>query len=85
MTTSGSLIAGKLLPTFLVKTVTQALLFSEVTAFSSLSADFESRFKPRSAYDIEIIRKYPLCRNILGVLTHTTAWEGHWGGDETPQ
>ena len=23
------------------------------------------------------------CRYILGVLTHTTAWKQHWGGDET--
>merc|ERR1711928_233894 len=28
-------------------------------------------------------RRYPLCRYILGVLTHTTAWDRHWGGDET--
>ena len=29
-----------------------------------------------------ITRKYPLCRYILGVLTHTTAWNWHWGGGE---
>ena len=29
------------------------------------------------------IRKYPLRRYILGLLTHTTAWDQHWGGDET--
>ena len=28
-------------------------------------------------------RKYPLGRYILGVLTHTTALEQHWGGDKT--
>ena len=28
-------------------------------------------------------RKYPLPGYILGVLTHTTAWDRHWGGDET--
>ena len=28
-------------------------------------------------------RKYPLRGDILGVLTHTTAWDRHWGGDET--
>ena len=28
-------------------------------------------------------RKYPLRGYILGVLTHTTAWDQHWGGDET--
>ena len=28
-------------------------------------------------------RKYPLCGYILGVLTHTTAWDRHWRGDET--
>ena len=30
-----------------------------------------------------IARKYPLPGYILGVLTHTTAWDRHWGGDET--
>ena len=29
------------------------------------------------------IRKYPLRGYILGVLTHTTTWDQHWGGDET--
>ena len=28
-------------------------------------------------------RKYPLCGYILGVLTHTTAWDRLWGGDYT--
>ena len=28
-------------------------------------------------------RKYPLWRYFLGVLTHTTAWDQHWEGDET--
>ena len=28
-------------------------------------------------------RKYPLSRYILGVLTHTTAWDQHWGGNVT--
>ena len=28
-------------------------------------------------------RKYPLRGYILGVLTHTTAWDRNWGGDET--
>ena len=28
-------------------------------------------------------RKYPLRGYILGVLTHTTAWDRHWGGDIT--
>ena len=28
-------------------------------------------------------RKYPLRGYILGVLTHTTAWDLHWRGDET--
>ena len=26
-------------------------------------------------------RKSPLCGYILGVLTHTTAWDRLWGGD----
>ena len=29
------------------------------------------------------IRKYPLCGYILDVLTHTTAKDRLWGGDET--
>ena len=28
-------------------------------------------------------KKYPLRRYILGVLMHTTAWDRHWGSDET--
>ena len=32
---------------------------------------------------IDRIRKYPLCGYILGVLTHTTTWDQHWGGNET--
>ena len=30
-----------------------------------------------------ITRKYPLRRYILGVLTHTTALDQLWGGNET--
>ena len=30
-----------------------------------------------------ITRKYPLREYILGVLTHTIAWDQHLGGDET--
>ena len=29
-----------------------------------------------------ITRKYPLCGYFLGVLTHTTAWNRLWDGDE---
>ena len=28
-------------------------------------------------------RNYLLCRDILGVPMHTTAWDQLWGGDET--
>ena len=28
-------------------------------------------------------RKYPLRGYFLGVLSHTTAWDRHWGPDET--
>ena len=31
----------------------------------------------------EFAGKYPLHGYILGVLTHTTAWDRLWGGDET--
>ena len=33
--------------------------------------------------NFEVTRKYPLRRYILGVLTHTTAWDRLWGGDGT--
>ena len=39
--------------------------------------------KNTSSTEIHMTRKYPLCGYILGVLTHTTAWDQHWGGDET--
>ena len=33
--------------------------------------------------NFEHTRKYPLRGYILGVLTHTTAWDRLWGGDGT--
>ena len=36
-----------------------------------------------SLLEISISRKYPLRGYILGVLTHITAWDRHWGSDET--
>ena len=36
-----------------------------------------------TTFHIFITRKYPLRVYILGVLTHTTTWDQHWGGDET--
>ena len=32
---------------------------------------------------LNVTRKYPLRGYILDVLTHTTAWDLHWGGDVT--
>ena len=52
-------------------------------------SDFNGIMKPsiRIQYMYYILyrytRKYPLRGYILGVLTHTTAWDRHWGGDET--
>ena len=46
---------------------------------STLPHDF-NRFLKSSFFET---RKYPLCRYILGVLTHTIAWDRQWGGDET--
>ena len=41
----------------------------------------------KSAYFLPILivvtRKYPLRGHILGVLTHTTALDRLWGGDDT--
>ena len=36
-------------------------------------------------YEIDLFstKKYPLRGYLLGVLAHTTAWDGLWGGDET--
>ena len=36
-----------------------------------------------SYISISVTRKYLLREYILGVLTHTTAWDQHWGGDKT--
>ena len=44
-------VTGIWAPTFLVKVVTHKLYFSGVTAFSSLSADLESKLKPPSVRD----------------------------------
>ena len=30
-----------------------------------------------------LIRKYPLRGYIIGVLAHTSAWDRHWGGNQT--
>ena len=38
---------------------------------------------PMNVSHLAITRKYPLRRYILGVQTHTTALDQHWGGDET--
>ena len=37
----------------------------------------------KSVKGLYITRKYPLRGYILGVLTHTTAWDQNWGGDGT--
>ena len=34
------------------------------------------------ATEMYVNKKYPLRRYIIDVLTHTTAWDQHWGGDE---
>ena len=34
---------------------------------------------------LEHTRKYILRGFILGALMHITAWDRHWGGDETPK
>ena len=36
-----------------------------------------------SVLKVYFTRKYPLRRYILDMLTHATAWDRHWGGDET--
>ena len=39
-------------------------------------------FMPKQRYTLSNTRKHPLCRYILGVLKHTTDWDGHWGVNE---
>ena len=41
------------------------------------------KFKKHKFLKIDLTRKYPLRGYILGVLTHKTAWDRNWGGDET--
>ena len=33
--------------------------------------------------DLLVVKIRKILGSILGVLTHTTAWDRHWGGDET--
>ena len=47
-----------------------------LTTISSISLQQPSH--PVSFVEIVI---EGLCDHILGVLKHTTAWDGHWGGD----
>ena len=44
---------------------------------------FKEEFQSFRHIETVVTRKYPLRGYILGVLTHTTAWDRHWGGDET--
>ena len=43
----------------------------------------KTQYAERTLHEIENTRKYPLRGYILGVLTHTTAWDRHWEGDIT--
>ena len=44
--------------------------------------DTEKRLKGKQIKNIFITWKYQLCRYILGVLRHTTAWDQHWRANE---
>ena len=47
-----------------------------MTAKSFISSKVFTKF------EIGMTRNYPQRRSILGVLSHTTAWDKHWGGDK---
>ena len=56
---------------FFIKAATQALHFSGVTTFNSLSADFESRLKPRSAavqISSDQVKKFFFCQFVKGLV-----------------
>ena len=60
----------KVITNFLVEAVTQDLLFSGVTAFNSLSADFESRLMSRFGLDGVTINKKHFEPSKAKLVTH---------------
>ena len=50
---------------------------------TNVSVSLRCMFNSFIGFIILITRKYPLRGYILGVLTHTTALDRLWGGDET--
>ena len=64
------------------KLIKGSYLDSKVFVYNTVHAYLKSSqiMKTGQKY---VTRKYPLRRYILGVLTHTTAWDRLWGGDYT--
>ena len=60
------------------------LFFPKVSKIAS-DLSFDELFKKKyvSSSKFSFTRKYLLRGYFLGVLTHTTAWDRLWGGDET--
>ena len=56
-------------------------LFQKI--FSGLENKYQQLKYLVATFTLVITRKYPLRGYILGVLTHTTAWDRLWGGDGT--
>ena len=50
---------------------------------SKVGRDADTTVRTDRHEGLIVTRKYPLRGYILGVLTHTTAWDRHWGGDKT--
>ena len=64
----------KLVTNFLVKVVTQVLLFSGITAFNSFSADFELMLMPRSVPTSQVLMYW----NIKHCTNSFTKYEQIW-------
>ena len=62
----------------------QTMMETETLAPLPINQELEPIYKlVDKCLVLEFTRKYPLRGYILGVLTHTTAWNRHWRGDIT--
>ena len=68
---------------FLVINIYKTKISEIFKIFDINTNSFGVRWKDTVTVKILRTRKYPLRGYILGVLTHTTALDRVWGGDET--
>ena len=61
----------------------QNVRFFEKLKISGFAQKQNGNLKSLAHFFIAVTRKYLLQGYILGVLTHTTAWDQQWGGDES--